>query len=135
MGDFSQDYASYNEVKGALQSYLPLGLPPDPSPSTPPPGLESTQGAVSFVDSLFPDVSMVWDAVKRNSESAADYAEQAIGAAYDKTKGAVGTVYDDLTKPLSSAIDNAYWKIILAAIVVGGVIYFAGKGGAIKVNV
>lgn len=134
MGDFSQDYASYNEVKGALQSYLPLGLPADPSPYSLPPGLESTQGAVSNFN-LFPDVQAVWNVITRNAESAADYAEQAVKSVYDKGKGAISTVYDDVTAPVSSAIDNAYWKIILAAIVVGGVIYFAGKGGAIKVNV
>lgn len=125
----------YEALKGSIQSYLPLGLPPDPSPSTLPPGLETTQGAVSTMDYLFPEVSYVWDAVKRNSESAADYVEQAIEGAYDKTKHAVGTVYDDLSAPISGAVDNLYWKIIIAAVVVGGVIYFAGKSGAVKVNV
>ena len=125
----------YEALKGSIQSYLPLGLPPDPSPSTLPPGLETTQGAVSTMDYLFPEVSYVWDAVKRNSESAADYVEQGIKDAYGATKNAIGTVYDDVTKPLSSAVDNVYWKVILAAVVVGGVIYFAGKSGAVKVNV
>lgn len=135
MGDYSQNFMSeYEAIKGSIQSYLPLGLPADPSPSALPPGLETTSGAISSFN-LFPDVTAVWDVVKRNSESAADYVEQGIETLYGKGKQAVGTVYDDLTKPLSSAVDNVYWKIILAAVVIGGVVYFAGKGGAIKVNV
>lgn len=136
MGDYSQDFMTdmrYEELKGSLQSYLPLGLPPDPSPMYVP-GLETTSGAVS-TPSLFPSVQDVWDNITRNAESAADYVEQGIEAVYKKGKSAAGTVYDDLSKPLNTAIDNAYWKIILAAIVVGGVVYFAGKGGAIKVSV
>lgn len=125
----------YEQLKGSIQTYLPLGLPPDPSPYTIPPGLESTQGAVSTFDALFPEITYVWDAIKRNSESAADYLEQGVKDAYSATKNVVGTVYDDVTKPLSDAVDNAYWKVLLAVIVVGGALYFIGKTGAVKVNV
>lgn len=125
----------YEQLKGSIQTYLPLGLPPDPSPYTIPPGLESTQGAVSTFDALFPEITYVWDAIKRNSESAADYLEQGVKDAYSATKNVVSTVYDDVTKPLSDAVDNAYWKVLLAVIVVGGALYFIGKTGAVKVNV
>lgn len=128
MGDFSQDFM------GSVQSYLPLGLPPDPSPKSLPAGLETTSGAVSSFN-LFPEVTLAWDAITRNSESAADYVEQGIKSIYGKGKEAVGSVYDDLSAPVTSVVDNLYWKIILAAVVVGGVVYFAGKGGALKVNV
>lgn len=135
MSDYGQDFMSdYEALKGSIQSYLPLGLPADPAPKTLPPGLESTQGAVSNFN-LFPELTFAWDQITRNSESAADYLQQGIESAYGTVKKGLGTVYDDISAPVTSAVDNLYWKIIIAAVVVGGVVYFAGKGGAIKVNV
>lgn len=128
--EFDQRYFA---TKDLIRDYLPMGLPADPVSSMPPPGLESTVAAnpgTPFISSL----QEYWDVIKNDSESAVNYLKGAVETGYETVKGGIGTVYDDITKPVSSIIDNAYWKIILAVVVVGGVIYFAGKSGALRVN-
>ena len=131
------DYSSMLAYGKKIESFLPLGLPPDPLPKTPPAGLESTIGAIPEAGWTL-SLSNAWNGIVSSSESAVqglyESGKKVVRGVYEDAKDAAGNVYDDLTKPVSSFIDNAYWKIILAAVVVGGVIYFAGKSGALRVT-
>lgn len=122
----------------------PMGLPPDPW-SNLVPGLESTVYAQT-PDYKITSVQGVWDSITNFSESTVRQTEtlarDVYGGLKDITKtvygdarSAVGTVIDDVTEPLGSTVKNLYWYMILGLIVVGGVVYFAGKSGAINAKV
>lgn len=131
------DYSNMLAYGKKIESFLPLGLPPDPMPKTPPPGLESTIGAIpsaGWTESL----ENAWNGIVSSSESAVqglyESGKKVVRGVYEDAKDAAGDVYDDLTKPVGSLLDNVYWKVILAVVVVGGVVYFAGKSGALRIS-
>jgi len=131
LGSLYDQMVSYGQK---IESYLPLGLPPDPVSQLPPPGLETTlaaSGSSPYISSL----QGVWDSITSASESAAKAVESGITKVYGKVKQGVGTVYDDVTNPVGSLVENAYWKILLGVVVVGVAVYYIGKTGAVKVSV
>lgn len=130
---------------GNIQQWqIPMGLPPDPVGVGPVRGLESTAGA-SQPAPLMTSHPSLWEEIKQDSLSAVRMVEtgakNVYGGIKDITKTVYGdvesgveTVVGDVAKPVQGAIDNAYWKIILAVVVLGGALYYIGKSGALKVN-
>lgn len=125
-------------------AYRPLGLPADPMSKLPPPGFETTVGADSAGTSLF-NFSGLFDDIKQNAYGAFSTFENSIHNAYGgvkditKTvygdlKNAAGSVYDDVATPVKSALTSTYWYMLLGVGVVGVIIYFAGKSGALRVS-
>lgn len=119
-------------------AYRPLGLPMDPMFNVALPGLEGADAAQEGTP-ILSSIQNIFDDIKNDSygalQTAYDSGKKAIGTLYDDVAHGVGNVYDDVTKPLETALDNVYWKIILAVVVVGGALYFVGKTGAVKVSV
>lgn len=125
-------------------AFDPIGLPNDPLSDYIPPGLDSAQNSVTPAPAISTAQSF-WDTIKQDSQSALAWTEteasdlgsgakSAVVAGYDNVKSAVGTVVSDVSNPIGNVLDNVYWKIIIAVVVLGGAIYFIGKGGAVKVN-
>ena len=121
-------------------SLVPLGLPQDTQPTSPPPGLESTTASVSDPAPIS-TVDKIWNTIKSDSSSAVNYIEQAPGALYSGTKSAISTIYTDVASGVStvandvtSPLRSTYWYLIVAVVVIAGALYFIGKGGAVKVN-
>ena len=119
-------------------AYRPLGLPMDPMYNIALPGLEGADAAIEGTP-ILSSIQSTFDKITSDSygalQSVYDSGKKAIGTLYDDVAHGVGNVYDDVTKPVTSLLDNVYWKVILAVVVVGGALYFIGKGGAVKVNV
>jgi len=120
-----------------IANYLPLGLPPDPVSSLPPQGLQGvmySQPSSPMISSL----QGVWENITTFSESAIKNVYKttkgAVKEVYDDGKQLVGDAYDSVSNPVGSFLDNVYWKVILAVVVIGGVVYFAGKSGAVRVS-
>lgn len=115
----------------------PMGLPVDPMLNVVP-GLESTIYAQPSA-SIFNSIESVWDSIYNASESVVGgvygTAKDLTTKVYGDIKAGVGTVVDDVTEPLSANIKSVYWYMILGVVVVGGIIYFAGKSGAVRANV
>lgn len=130
---YSSPVNEYEFYKAQIGSWLPLGLPEDPVSSLPPAGLETTLAARGEAPQIT-TVQGIWNSITTFAESAGNTLESGIKGAYGKVKEAAGTVYDDVSSPVSSAFDNIYWKVIIAAVVVGGVIYFAGRSGAVRIS-
>lgn len=119
-------------------AYTPIGLPENPNPTgIMPPGLEGTQGykqpgpPISSVDSL-------WTKIKSNSLGAISTLEKTaqdlVTGAYDEVKSGVSTVASDIAAPVKNALTSTYMYLLLGVVVVGGVIYFAGKSGALRIS-
>lgn len=110
-----------------------MGLPQDPTNPT------AQNITNNYDDSSKPPPVSGWDSfwskVKSYDAQAGNWVIQAVKDDYGLLKGATSTVVGDVAAPVQGVIDNAYWKIILVVIVLGGVIYFAGKSGAVKANV
>lgn len=125
-------------------AFVPIGLPADPQAGYIPPGLETTTASISPAPAISTAQSF-WDVIAQDSRGALNWVEEegsaaasgvknAVVSGYGGVKSAVGTVVADVTSPVASALDNVYWKIIIAVVVIGGALYFIGKGGAVKVN-
>lgn len=108
------------------------------------PGFESTSGATSSAPPIT-SASSWWDNVKNEMGSVVTSVENYEKGIYNGVKditktvysdasSAVGTVYADVSSPVTSALTSTYWYAIGAVVVLGAVIYFAGKSGALKVN-
>lgn len=154
MGDFSQDFMLTSQPEPPLTSntgyhimspYIDLGLPGSIDSSMPLPGLETTSAAISPAPPITTAQS-IWDTIKNDSYSAMGAVETGVKNVYggikDITKtvyqdvsSGVGTVYDDVAAPVEKAATSTYWYLILGVIVIGGVLYFAGKSGALKISV
>lgn len=133
--DFSDPSSSvYNGIFGN-----PLGLPYESG--QPPKGFESTTASqppappISTIDSI-------WDTIKQDSLGAVDWTGQAIDSTYSNAKSVANNVYDDLksgvskvggdvTAGLASPLQNIYWYLIIGVVIIGGALYFVGRGGAI----
>lgn len=109
------------------------------------PGFQSTFGSISSPAPMASVSPSWWDTIKNEATSAFGATEDDIKTVYgglkDVTKtvygdasSAVGTVFNDVTSPVKDAANATYWYTILAVIVVGGVLYFMGKSGVLKVN-
>lgn len=125
--------------------YNYLGLPQDPVSTSAPAGLESAATADTAPPPIAGGQSSFWDTIQTDAASAVRGVETGIKNAYgglkDVTKtvygdvsSGVGTVVSDVTTPVANAEKSLYWYLIGAVVVIGGVIYFAGKSGAVHVN-
>lgn len=126
--DFSLDYS---------MDYSKIGFPKDPVSSFPPPGLEGTSGAVSdspIMTSLGNFLGTVEDYTVNIVKGGYEGVKNVTKTVYDDVKSGVGTVVGDVTSPLGSLLDKTYWYLIGAVIIVGGVVYFAGKSGALRIS-
>lgn len=118
-------------------AYRPLGLPRDPLYFDLPAGLDGAgSSAVSSIS--LSSLDGIWDSVSQNSLGAFSWAGQKakglVTSSYGLLKEGVSEVLEDVTTPLSSGLKTYYWYLLGGLIVVGGVLYFAGKGGAIRVT-
>lgn len=122
-----------------------IGLPADPSPTTPPPGLDHTE-AGNIAAPLITTAQSIWDTIKQDSISAVNAVETGVKnvyggikdvtkTVYTDVKSGVGTVADDVTHPVAEATKTTYWYLLLGIIVVAGGLYFVGKSGAVRVSV
>lgn len=118
-------------------TFVGMGLPSDPVSSMPPPGLESTVA----VDEPPPHISTmqaIFNTIKNDSANAVGWVEteakSTVQGIYKTTKSAVGTVYDDVSAPIGNLLKGTYLYLLLGVVVLGGVIYFAGKSGALKID-
>lgn len=109
------------------------------------PGLGGTDAAVSDSPLLSSVSPSWWDSIKNSASGVISKAESIEKSIYTEAKDvtkivygdvrdAAGTIYDDVSKPISGFISGTYWYAILAVVVLGGVIYFAGKSGALRVS-
>lgn len=112
----------------------PMGLPMDPVGAGAPLGLESTKAAVSS-SPIMVAYEESWDAVENFYVGLYGTTKKIIGQVYSDVRSGAGTVYDDVSKPVSSALTGTYWYLILGVVVVAGGLYFVGKGGAVKVSI
>lgn len=122
----------------SVMDYVPLGLPSDPVSLMPPSGLESTVAAQGTTPMLS-SVQGIWNTITTDSESAYQWfvtpqGENPISFLYGKGKEAISTVVDDIAKPAGNLLEGVYWKLLLAVVVIGGVVYFAGKSGAVRIS-
>lgn len=113
-------------------AYRPLGIPGDPG-SDMIAGLETTDAAAGPAPSISSFQNFT-DSIKSDATNLLGGAEGAIKSGYSTIKGAVGTVVGDVTDPLASAAKTYFAYAMVAIIIVGGVLYFAGKSGALKIN-
>lgn len=132
-------YIPTGNPEQSTAAYRPLGLPMDPMSNLPPVGLESPM--INY-DTSMPAMSGldgIWDKLTQNSESAIDWAysgiERGIKGVYGKAKDAVSTVVSDVTTPLENELKSTYLYLLLGVVVIGGALYYIGKGGAVKVRV
>lgn len=114
----------------ATRILTPMGFPPDPT-SNLVPGLSQTSYSVQEAP-IFSSVQGVWDTFKNFGESVYTGAKGVVSHGYTDLKEAASTVYDDVTMPVESALKSTYWYLILGVVVIGGALYFIGKGGALK---
>lgn len=116
----------------------------DPQGNSLPPGFETTPQAVSTPPPVTTGAGW-WDTIKNDAAGAVGWAEDEAKNAYGGVKNVastvygdissgVGTVYDDVARPVESALTATYWYTIFAVVVLGGVIYFAGKSGALRIS-
>jgi hypothetical protein len=75
------------------------------------------------------------------SQAASDTKSAVIGT-YGVVKSVVSTVGNDVLSGAGAVVDTAskpinklYWGLIIGVAVLGGVIYFAGKSGAVHANI
>lgn len=119
-----------------------MGLPRDPVFFPVPAGLESAAASAPPPPPISSSQTW-WDTIKQDSVSSLKWVEdEAVAvahgaaditkAAYGGAKNAVGTVVSDIASPVTGALNNIYWYAILGVVVIGGALYFAGKGGALK---
>lgn len=125
-------------------AFSPLGLPSDPLDGYIPPGFEMSVNAVQPAPRISTAQSF-WDIIKQDSQSALEWTENSaqsvatgtknvVSSAYQTTKSALGTVVSDVASPVGNVLDNIYWRIIIAVVVIGGVMYFVFSTGGLKVN-
>ncbi len=74
------------------------------------------------------------DKIVELDQDAYRYTADAVKSSYETVKGAVGTVADDLSSPITGILDSATNKIILILVLAAGLIYVAGKSGAVRLN-
>ena len=119
-----------------------LGMPSDPNDPFPPAGLSTTVAADQSPPSL---IGGIYNTIADDSRSALDYVEAApgkvvatvesgISSAYGTLKNGVSTVVSDVSSPLGGLLKTSYWYLIGAVAVIGAVIYFAGKSGALRIT-
>lgn len=143
-GGENSSYDPFLEFGLPIDQGFSIGIPRDPVGNTPVYGLETTSAAVQEAPPIS-TFDRLWGAIKQDSSGLlhgiGDAGKNAYGGISDITKtvygdvkSAAGTVYDDVSKPLSGIIGSAYTYIIVAVVVLGGVIYFAGKSGALRVS-
>lgn len=63
-----------------------------------------------------------------------DVIKSGVVSGYDTAKSAVTTVVTDIGTPVENALSSIYTRVIIIVVVLGGVIYFAGKSGALRVS-
>jgi len=126
-------------------AYRPLGLPADPAYNLPPPGFESTLGVEEGMP-LITSIQGVWDSVKSNAsglvgavehgvEGVYETGKKAVKSVYGDVSGGVGKVFGDISNPLTSTLKTGFWYALLGVVVLGGVVYFVGKSGAVRVAI
>lgn len=157
MSDFTSLLAQQAEQKNSTPVTVPdttmwasafssMGLPSDFNSKMPPAGLESTMAAVTSAPPIATRAQGIWDLIQQDSTSAmrsvSNSAKNIYGGIKDITKtvygdasSAVGTVVDDVTHPVASALSGIWWYLIITVVVIGGVVYYAGKSGAVSVRV
>lgn len=150
----SSEFISPDSTENPLSNTINTGMF-DPSPlfikshlvvgeSGGVPGFESASAAVSEPPPIT-TASSWWGKIKNDMGSAfgefAAIEKNIYGGIKDITKtvytdlsSGAGAVYDDVSGPVASAVTSAYWYAIIAVVVIGGVIYFAGKSGALKLS-
>jgi hypothetical protein len=106
----------------------------DPVSNLPPPGLETTVGA-SQAPPTISTAQGIWDTIKSDSEAAGSAVLGGVEAGYGLVKKGVSTVVGDVAAPIQGALTSTYWYAIIAVVVLGGALYFMGKGGGVKVNI
>lgn len=119
---------------------LPMGFPEDNQSSAPPPGFETTTGSVAAPPQIS-TIDSLWNTIKQDSQSTIAWTEQEASNTFTGAKNLAKSAVSGVESAGSGAVDfvesgvkSVYWYTILAVVVIGGVIYFAGKSGAIKVN-
>lgn len=139
MGDFVPGSMS-TEQGDFIPASLPMGFPVDNQSSAPPPGFESTTGSVASPPQIS-TIDSLWNTIKQDSQSAIAWTEKEASNTFTGAKNlassAVSGVESVAMAPVNyveSGVKSVYWYAILAVVVIGGVIYFAGKSGAIKVH-
>lgn len=126
-----QDPAAFTDI--GMSTYQPSDAPI--------PGMQNTDGALTPAPPIS-TVDKIWGAIKSDSQGALSWVESSASGATQSVESALGTAVSatkagvaDLTKGVTSGLNSIYWYLILAVIVLGGVIYFAGKSGAVGVRV
>ncbi len=94
--------------------------------------LPETNAEPSFFSKLGSELKddFSWDQLSKD----VDVVVGGVKSGYETTKNVVSTVAGDIEKPISGILDNLYWRVIIVVVVLGGVIYFAGKSGALRVS-
>lgn len=116
-----------------------LGFPTLSGDSYTPPGLQSTQAAITPAPQISSNQS-TWDMVTQDSKGALSWvgselsaAENAavggVKSAYNMGKSAVSTVVSDVANPIGGVLNTFYWYVIGAVVILAGALYFVGKGG------
>jgi hypothetical protein len=121
-----------------MPSLNPTGENPVSSAAVDPSGSSSTQSWYSSIES---GVSGVVAGVENVASKTVSAAVSGIETGYGAAKSAAGTVLSDVESGTTSAINTAlapaksvFLYLLLGVAVVGAVIYYAGKSGALKVN-
>ena len=121
----------------ASQMVNVLGMPVDPYGSVPP-GFETTMNSVPPTPPLAV-VKEFWDgsiqAVEGVVQDIYNGAKGVGSSIYADLKQGVGAVVEDVTEPAASALKTTFWYAVVGLVVIGGVLYFAGKSGALSVRV
>lgn len=151
--DLSLDTSYSTPINGgdisSPDSGVALGLPPDPNSSLPQPGFETTSAA-DQPSPVMSTIQSIWGTIKQDSLGAATTVENAVTG---EVSNAYNSVTNAATNAVSSVVNKAtaavtgvenkvtgtltsvYWYAILAVVVIGGVLYFGGKSGALRVGV
>lgn len=143
-GGIDSSYDPFSELGLPPDQTSSMGFPADPVSSSPPSGLQTTTAAIQSAPPIS-TFDSIWNTIKQDSTGILSYAEDEaknayggikdVGATvYGDIKSGAGTLYDDVSKPISGIISSAYTYIIVAVVVIGGIIYFAGKSGALRVT-
>jgi hypothetical protein len=131
-------YTPADPTAASSLAYTSMGLPADPVSSQPPAGFESSLAADPPKPTISSVAQGIWDEIKQDSTSAVSAVyggtKKVVATVYEDVASGVGTVVNDVASPVKTALSSTYWYLLGAVAVLGAVIYFAGKSGALRIS-
>lgn len=128
LGSSTTDQTQTSTVASS-QDLSPMGLPADDT-NIPPLGFDGTQAAVQSAPAIS-SAQSIWDKIKTDASSAIDYVESAPGKVIGAAESESNSILQNAENAVAAPLKSTYMYLLLGLVVLGGVLYFVGKGGAI----